>query len=463
MYEEYFGFAEKPFSVTPDPRYLYESECHRSALHVLEYAIRRREGLMLVSGDTGTGKTSLCRALLDRADRDTFASLVLNPFLSQAELLRRLLQDFGVVSRHDLRTGRLAEVTAEELLDTLRTFLLSLVPLGARAVVVIDEAQHLSPAALEQVRMLSNLETDREKLLQIVLVGDVGLPDRLQHPKLRQLDQRVAIRHRLDRLTRDELVGYVSHRLSTAGGATVVRFTPRSLDAVHRIARGVPRLVNQLCDRALLAAYASRTTRVTPELVQQAAESLELRDPAASRLRAHLPGLAVVGRVAAVAATLLAIVTGGLAYRSAVPATGRWDGVTSDRVVMSGWSPDSILPPVPASSAGAARPDAVGRPRPPVAAASREAAGPRPYSILVGSFDEADPNLVLRAQELQELGYTVYEIELDLGAVGRRRQLLVGGYSDVRRAVADEARLTRDPRFRDARVVVSTTAASGPS
>jgi len=460
MYEEYFGFAEKPFSLTPDPRYLHESECHRSAVQVLEYAIRRREGLMLVSGDTGTGKTTLCRALLDRVDRDTFASLVLNPFLSQADLLRRLLQDFGVVSPQDLRTGRLAEVRVEQLLDTLRTFLLSLVPLGARAVVVIDEAQHLSPAALEQVWMLSNLETDREKLIQIVLVGDLGLPDRLRHPKLRHLDQRVAIRHRLDRLTRDELVGYLSHRLSTAGAATVVRFTPRSLDAVHRIADGVPRLVNQLCDRTLLAAYASRTTRVTPELVLQAAESLELRDPAASRLRAHLPRLAVVGRLAAAAAALVAVVGGGLVYRSAVPATGRWEGVASDRVAMSGWSPDSILPPVTAPPVAAARTPTPSV-RPLTAPSSRQAAGPRPYSILIGSFADADGDLAIRTQDLQGLGFQVYEIELDLGSAGRRRQLLVGGYADVERAVADEARLRLDARFSEARIIVSTTSAIG--
>ena len=464
MYEEYFGFAEKPFGMTPDPRYLYQSECHRSALKVLQYAIRRREGLMLVTGDTGTGKTTLCRALLERSNRDTFASLVLNPFLSHSELLRRILVDFGVVSRSEVRTGRLAEVGAQELLDTLRDFLLSLLPLGATALVVIDEAQNLPPAALEQIRMLSNLETDREKLLQIVLVGHLSLQERLRHPKLRQLDQRVSIRHRLDRITRDELVGYVSHRLSTAGAATVVRFTPRSLDVVHRNSGGVPRLVNQLCDRALLGAYASRTTRVSPELVQQAAESLEIRNHVGTFARI---GRASSVRAAAAAAAIVLVAGATIAYRTVVPATGTWEGVSSDLVAMSGWSPESILPPsepvavplewardpdpIPSRPATAA---SAGRSR---SAPARSAAGPQPYSILVGSYPVDDPAFAARVGDLEALGFRVYEIELDLGGSGRRRQLLVGGYADIAQAVRDEARLQDDSRFASARLIVSTT------
>lgn len=464
MYEEYFGFAEKPFGMTPDPRYMYQSECHRSALEVLEYAIRRREGLMLVTGDTGTGKTTLCRSLLERANRDTFTSLVLNPFLSHAELLRRILLDFGVVSRGELRTGRLAEVSAQELLDTLRDFLLTLLPLGATALVVIDEAQNLPPAALEQIRMLSNLETDREKLLQIVLVGHVNLQDRLRHPKLRQLDQRVAIRHRLDRISRDELVGYVSHRLSIAGSASVVRFTPRSLDVVHRASGGVPRVVNQVCDRALLGAYASRSTRVSPELVQQAAASLELGTH--GRSLGQLARTPSWRAAAAAAAVVVAMAGATVAYRAIVPANGVWDGVSSDLVAMSGLGPDTMLTPSEAPPVLAATSEqAVAHTRlaqassapPPSSAPSRSAGGPRPYSVLIGSFRMDDPEFAVRLGELEALGFRAYEIELDLGEGGRLRQLLVGAYANVSDAVRDEARLQQTPRFATARLIVSTT------
>ena len=178
MYEEYFGFAEKPFSLTPDPRYLYRSEHQQHALEVVQHAIRRRDGLMVVTGEAGTGKTSLFRALVERCGRDTFASTVANPFLSPTELLRRILQDFGIVSRCELRIGRLA-VSNQDLHDALRDFLVTLPPLRATALLVIDEAQNLPPAVLEQIRMLSNLETDTQKLLQIVLVGHVSLQERL--------------------------------------------------------------------------------------------------------------------------------------------------------------------------------------------------------------------------------------------------------------------------------------------
>ena len=175
MYEDYYGFTEKPFSLTPDPKYLYKSESHSNAFELLQYANRRREGFVVVTGDIGTGKTTLCRALLEQIDRTTFTALVLNPFLSEDDLLKLILQDFGVVSREDVKRGRLAGVSKQELIDALYDFLLGLIPLKASAVLIIDEAQNLPLGVLEQIRILSNLETDKEKLLQIILVGQLEL------------------------------------------------------------------------------------------------------------------------------------------------------------------------------------------------------------------------------------------------------------------------------------------------
>ena len=175
MYESYYGFVEKPFSLTPDPKFLYRSPSHAGAFELLQYAIRRREGFVVVTGDIGTGKTTLCRALLEEIDRTTFTALVLNPFLSEEDLLKRILQDFGVISRDDVKRGTLANVTKQELIDALYDFLLGLIPLKASAVLIIDEAQNLPLSVLEQIRILSNLETDKEKLLQIILVGQLNL------------------------------------------------------------------------------------------------------------------------------------------------------------------------------------------------------------------------------------------------------------------------------------------------
>jgi general secretion pathway protein A len=283
MYEEFFGFTEKPFSLTPDPKYLYRSETHANALELLQYAIRRREGFVVVTGDIGTGKTTLCRALLEQIDRRTFTALVLNPFLSEEDLLKLILQDFGVVSREDVKAGRLAGVSKQELIDTLYDFLLGLLPLQASAVLIIDEAQNLPLQVLEQLRILSNLETDKEKLLQIVLVGQLNLQTVLRSPELRQLDQRVSIRYELKPLTSEETSEYVAHRLHVAGGVSGINFTAKAIGAVHNYSSGVPRLINLICDRSLLGAYSARAGRVTPDLVERAAQTLDLHPAPRSR------------------------------------------------------------------------------------------------------------------------------------------------------------------------------------
>jgi general secretion pathway protein A len=277
MYEEYYGFTEKPFSLTPDPKYLFNSASHAGALELLHYAIRRREGLVVITGDIGTGKTMLCRALLEQLDRKTFAALVLNPFLAEDDLLRVMLQEFGIVSRRAIRREQLAGVSNAELVETLNRFLLSLRCLGAHAVLIIDEAQNLPVQVLEQIRILSNLDTEKDKLLQIVLVGQPNLKDLLRRPELRQLHQRVSSRYDLTPLPAEETPAYVRHRLSVAGCGSAVGFAPNAMARLHRYTGGIPRLINLVCDRTLLSGYSAGTYRIVPEFVDAAAESLELK------------------------------------------------------------------------------------------------------------------------------------------------------------------------------------------
>ena len=281
MYEPYYGFAEKPFSLTPDPKYLYRSESHADAFELLQYAIDRREGFIVVTGDIGLGKTTLCRALLGQTDKKTLTALLLNPFLSEVDLLQSILQDLGVISKGLIRAGG-RQPSKQDLINTLNEFLVSLIPLGAHAVLIVDEAQNLPLPILEQIRILSNLETDKEKLLQIILVGQLNLMTLLRSPELRQLDQRVSIRYQLTPLNEAETGAYVAHRLAIANGSRRVVFTPAALNVVHRYSGGIPRLINLLCDRSLLGGYSMQTTRIDENLVRHAAEGLELR-PAGSR------------------------------------------------------------------------------------------------------------------------------------------------------------------------------------
>ena len=244
MYESYYGFAEKPFSLTPDPKYLYRSESHASAFELLQYAIRRREGFVVITGDIGTGKTTICRALL------------------------------------------------------------------------------------EQIRILSNLETDKEKLLQVILVGQLELQTQLRSPELRQLDQRVSIRYALKPLDRDAVAAYITHRLTIAGASASVIFASEALDEVHRVSGGIPRLINLICDRALLAAFSVRTARILREHVVHAAASLDVeprqerrqpppvRRPRTLQPRASLFAAALLAFAAAVTAVAA---TAFLYQRFAVP------------------------------------------------------------------------------------------------------------------------------------------------
>jgi len=313
MYEQYYGFVQPPFTLTPDPRFLYRSESHEEAITLLQQAIRRKEGFIVLTGDIGTGKTTSCRALLEQLDASVFTSLILNPFLSVEELLREVLLDFGVVSREGVRTGRIATASKHELISTLHEFLLSLMPIHGSAVLIIDEAQHLTPQVLEQIRIISNLETNEQKLLQIVLVGQLNLLDVLAAAEMRQLDQRISIRATLKPLNREEVEAYIAHRLWVARGSTAVTFEPTALDRMHAYTAGVPRIINLLCDRSLMQSAQMRVNRLTPAIIEEAAASLGLRLPEKGRQKKKKKAAAATApaptrvRVAGMAALVLAL------------------------------------------------------------------------------------------------------------------------------------------------------------
>jgi type II secretory pathway predicted ATPase ExeA/cell division septation protein DedD len=291
-YEPYYGLKEKPFSLSVDPRFLYKSRSHGPVFDDLLAGIRRREGLIVLTGDIGMGKTTLCRGVLEVLDRKTFSTFVPDPFVSREDLLKMLLIDFGVMSVDDLRSGRLNGASRPDLSYPLYEFLNSLLPLQAFAVLIIDEAQNLSVPLLEEIRILSDLEAP-EKLLQVVLVGQLEFRSKLKLPEMRQLDQRVSVRCELNALTREGVAGYITHRLEVAGGARDhVSFSSDAVDRICEISTGVPRLINLICDRALHRGHLLRAPQIDADTVRAAVADLGLAEarvppPASPASEAH--------------------------------------------------------------------------------------------------------------------------------------------------------------------------------
>ena len=275
-YEPYYGLKAKPFSLSTDPRSLYRSRAHSAVLDDLLSGIRRREGIVVLTGEMGTGKTTLCRAALYQLDRKTFTTFVPDPHLSREDLLRMLLVDFGEVSVDDLRRGRLSGASRPDLSYQLFEFLTSLESVDAFAVLVIDEAQHLAQPLLEEIRALSELEAGR-RLLQIVLVGQPELQNRLKQFQMRQIESRVTMRCELRPLTKEDVADYVAHRLATVGGTSErIAFASAAIDLVHAASSGVPRLVNIICDRALSLAYDGRLSVIGGSVVNEAIDEMQL-------------------------------------------------------------------------------------------------------------------------------------------------------------------------------------------
>jgi general secretion pathway protein A len=370
MYEEFYGFVQSPFTLAPDPRFLYLSESHDDAIREILQSIRRKEGFIVLTGDIGTGKTTLCRALLEQFDTTTFTSLVLNPFVSLEELLGEVLLDFGVVSREAMRSGRLAAATKHELIATLHEFLLSLVPIQGSGILIIDEAQHLAPRVLEQIRILSNLEVNDAKLLQIVLVGQLNLLDVLDEAEMRQLNQRISLRATLKPLTRPELEAYIGHRLAIASGMSVVSFEKGALDRVHKYSGGVPRVINLLCDRALMLGAQAGSAQINGAVIHRAAKALALKPIVPGWQAPRIPKWLSVLLFLAAVFTVIALLVPVDRYIPVEPATA--PAPPRPRVPMPATEP---VPPLEPGPAAPARPRTAA-PRPAVPVTPAPAASP---------------------------------------------------------------------------------------
>lgn len=261
MYLQFYGLNEFPFSVTPDPHFLYFTRHHKEAYDLLLYGIQSRKGFMELTGEVGSGKTTLCRAILSALGPDVHTALVVNPALTGSQLLRAMLHDFGLPSSN---RDRLASI------ESLNRFLLEKNRSGQNVALFIDEAQNLSPELMEQVRLLSNLETDQHKLIQIVLCGQPELKERLGRPDLRQLRQRISIRYHVPPLTFDDTLQYIKHRLEVAGNNGGVSFDSKAVRLVYRYSDGSPRLINSVCDAALLAGYAVGARQIDARCMERA-------------------------------------------------------------------------------------------------------------------------------------------------------------------------------------------------
>ncbi len=267
MYAEFFGLQRDPFSIAPDPRYLFMSERHREALAHLLYGIRGGGGFVLLSGEIGAGKTTICRCFLEQVPENCRVAYIFNPKLTVGDLLRTICAEFRIEVRHE----GIGPATVKDHLDPLNAYLLASHARGERNLLIIDEAQNLTPHVLEQLRLLTNLETSERKLLQIILIGQPELRNVVARPELEQLAQRVIARYHLDALDAGETKQYIQHRMQVAGLKGPLPFAPAVIDRIHEISRGVPRRINLLCDRALLGAYAAGQLRVEPAVVDKAA------------------------------------------------------------------------------------------------------------------------------------------------------------------------------------------------
>lgn len=311
MYEEFYGLTEKPFSLTPNPRFVFQSDQYRNAEDSLMYGVAQKEGFMLVTGAPGTGKTTLCRDLLEKLDPARYrVALLFNPFLNGVEMLQALLSEFGL--------GDTTATSRKELLDRLNTYLLQQLANGRTCIAIFDEAQHLSTEFLEQIRVLSNLETESEKLIQIILVGQPELLALIRTPQMAQLDQRVSVRCTLTHLSRDEAGRYIYHRLNVAGAKGRIKFEDSAIRLIHAATRGVPRLINLTCDRSLLAGYAEQARTIKESHVRQALASLRgeegLDSAAADAARAIAKPSRARAWMIAVATAVLLLFGGAFAW-----------------------------------------------------------------------------------------------------------------------------------------------------
>ena len=258
MYENFYGLKEKPFNMTPDPKFFFPSVKHNEALDSLIYAINQRKGFVVITGEIGAGKTTVCRTLLNRLDSNTKVALITNTYVNAKELLMNILDEFSVEYK-PMSKGR--------LLAKLNEFLIEQLANDVNVVLIIDEAQNLTPSVLEEIRMISNLETETDKLIQIVLMGQPQLKKKLKLERLEQLRQRIVVHYHIYPLTREEMADYITHRLRVVSNNGFDFFTKEAVEQVYNFSKGTPRLVNLICDSALLSGYVSETKEINEEMM----------------------------------------------------------------------------------------------------------------------------------------------------------------------------------------------------
>lgn len=263
MYTKFYNFSEKPFNTTPDSKFFFPSAKHTEALNSMLYAITQRKGFVVITGEIGAGKTTVCRTLLNKLDLNTKVALITNSHLSQRELFQAILEELEIESKGG---------TKQKLLSQLNQYLIQQLNYDNNVVLIIDEAQNLAPRVLEEVRMLSNLETEKEKLIQIILLGQPQLKAKLENPKLEQFRQRIVVYHHLSSLTQEETEQYIRHRLKVANPEAENLFLPEALEAIFRYSRGVPRLVNILADSALLSGYVYEAKQISAQIIHEVAK-----------------------------------------------------------------------------------------------------------------------------------------------------------------------------------------------
>jgi len=329
IYETFYGLTEQPFALSTDPKFLFLSAPHRRAYDELTAGIARDESLLLLTGETGSGKTTLCRAIIAALGERTFSSVLHQPYMTGPEMLRLILRDFGLVSKEELRRGAMASADVPHLMDVLEGFLRSLVSIQSRAIVVIDEAQSLSPTLLDEVRMLTAFEHDGRRLVQIVLCGQPMLLNTLKTEPMYALNERITRRVALTPLSSAEVESYIHHRLAIAGGADAVAFQPEALRLIADLSRGLPRRVNVLCDRTLQEGRVVSATTITADLVKRAARSLAgAHVPLPHEEPADAPGdglTIAIGRERRTHRALLVAAMAGVLL-VAIGAAGYWSG-----------------------------------------------------------------------------------------------------------------------------------------
>ncbi|MDD5465316.1 MAG: tRNA (adenosine(37)-N6)-threonylcarbamoyltransferase complex ATPase subunit type 1 TsaE [Candidatus Omnitrophica bacterium] len=268
MYCKYYGLKERPFNVTSDPAFFFSSKKHKEAISHLLYGVSQRKGIIVLTGEIGTGKTTICRFFLNQVGKNVKTAFILNPTFSEVQLLESIIRDFGISTRDKTKLGMVLE---------LNNFLLRESAAGNNLVLIIDEAQNLKPGLLEQIRLLSNLETEKDKLLQVILVGQPELNERLNLYDLRQLRQRIMVRYHIGPLDNDEINSYINWRLEIAGAqnSRQIEFSAEAVDMISHFSGGTPRLINMICDRALLAGFVSETIRIDFNIIKKCVEELD--------------------------------------------------------------------------------------------------------------------------------------------------------------------------------------------